>query len=247
MSPTNENLSQAIDAVAENASKQIATSQRQHVVRSHITRAIWLLLVVPLLAVALEASRWCAGLGEGSLMPWPLIIALSVAAPALWLMFKILSRKSHVDRLRALGTMDAALGSGERVVTADQFLQAEARDGFMQAAVEDAADWVERGRQKTLDQTASNTRLGWSLSAVPTAAILIVARVLLVRSPREIQVPIDARRLIRHNASPTNRADEQPTHRQGIVANQLGIQTEPRLRCQQAIEGVPLAQFITAQ
>ncbi|HIF33135.1 MAG TPA: hypothetical protein EYQ75_15965 [Planctomycetaceae bacterium] len=173
MNPTNKDLRQAIDEVAKNATKQLATYERQNVVRSQLPCSVLLLLIAPLLMVVLQALRWSLGLGIGEWFSWTAQIALSIFLPVSWLAMQAWRNKKQIHRVRALATMDAALGSSERVVTADQFLRYDSRDGFMQAAVEDAAKWVERGQRKNLNQQGNKVRLGWSMMAIPTAILIM--------------------------------------------------------------------------
>jgi len=171
-----QNLSQAIDAVAENASSQIAAGRRRRAVRGQVGRAIVFLVVVPIAALLWQLIRWAAGLPVGLGFSWFWCVALSLVLPVLWLAAKALSRRFEVDRLRALGAMDATLGASERVVTADQFLREPSPSGFMCAAVEDAQSWIERGRRATLKSEASTRiRTGVVLLAVPVAVLTLVA------------------------------------------------------------------------
>ena len=169
-----ENISDGIDAVAKNSSRQLATRQRQNVFRSLLSASILLILIVPVLAVIAQAIRWRAGLDAGQWFSWPLLVALSFTVPVLWLMARTLSCNTHVDRLGALGRMDSALGASERIVTADQFLKSDTRDAFMQAAVEDSAEWVKRGRLASFDPTAGKIQLGRSLAAIPLAFLIVI-------------------------------------------------------------------------
>jgi len=171
-----ENLNQAIDAVAENASSQIAADERQRAVRGQVGTTIVLLAVVPVVAALWQLVRWAAGLPAGVGFSWVWCIALSVALPVAWLAVKALTSRAEVDRLQALGAMDATLGSSERVVTADQFLQTSSPDGFMRAAVEDAESWIEQGRQARLkSRISTRIRTGAALLAVPVAILALAA------------------------------------------------------------------------
>lgn len=171
-----ENLNQAIDAVAENASSQIAAGERQRAVRGQVGTTMVLLAVVPVAAVLWQFVRWAAGLPAGMGFSWAWCIVLSVALPIVWLAVKALTIRAEVTRLRALGAMDASLGSSERVVTADQFLHESSTSGFMRAAVEDAEPWIEQGRQATLDsQTSTGIRTGAALLAVPVAILALAS------------------------------------------------------------------------
>jgi len=171
-----QKLGQAIDAVAENASGQIAAGRRRQAVRGHVGRALLMSAVAPVAALLWQPLRWAADLPAGMGFSWGWCIVLSLALPVAWLTAKALCSRARVDRLRALGAVDAALGSSERVVTADQFLRASAPSGFMRAAVEDAESWVKKGREATLEfGVSARIKTGASVAAVPVAVLALVA------------------------------------------------------------------------
>jgi len=175
-----KNLNHAIDAVAENASTQIVARKRRRAVRGQVGRALVLSAVVPVSALLWQVIRWGAGLPAGLGFSWIWCVALSFALPIVWLVAKALSGRCQIDRLQALGAMDATLGASERVVTADQFLREASPDGFMRAAVEDAQSWAERGRRATLSsETSSRIRTDAALLAVPVAILALVGAGLL--------------------------------------------------------------------
>jgi hypothetical protein len=184
MNSMDKDLRQAIDVVAENAAKQIATHRRQNLLRSQLSKSILLLLVAPVLMITVQALRWGVGLDVGLWFSWPSQIAMSITVPVLWLAAKSWQNKRQIDRRQALAAIDTALGASERVQTADQFLAAESRDGFMQAAVEDATEWVERGQHANFERTTTKIRLGWSTFAIPTAILLMIAAAWLAELSR---------------------------------------------------------------
>lgn len=154
---TTEKLVDDIDTVVWNASNQIDAVDERQFIRNQIPTAMWLLLAVPVLAVIIQCLRWAGGFGPSqifSLMTWAI---LACAVPAIWMVFRIANRPKTVSRTQALRETDQILGSCERIVTADHFLQQELRDGFMQAAVDDASDWAQRGCDARLQQTGSES------------------------------------------------------------------------------------------
>ena len=174
MSSKSEHVRQAIDAVAADACQQITTCRRWDSVRTAVAVSLPLILIAPLLAVVTQVIRWQAGLAAGQWFSWPALVALSLAVPVAWLIFRVMNSTPRVDRLRSLGAMDAALGASERLVTADQFLKSARRDAFMQAAVEDSVDWAARGRLTRLDTAANAIRPGWALATIPLALLIML-------------------------------------------------------------------------
>ena len=163
-------LSQDIDIVVANATAQIKAVDGKSFNRRLIPTALWMLLLVPAIAICLQALRWLLGYSASQLLPLGLWAILTCAVPAIWIFFKIKTRSSLVSRTQALRATDEQLGSSERILTADQFLQQDSRDGFMQAAIDDASQWAQRGRDAELEQLAAqpNTN-GVAFLAIPLA------------------------------------------------------------------------------
>lgn len=150
-------LSKDIDVVVSNATSQIKAVDGLTFNRRLIPTALWLLVVVPAVAVCLQGLRWLSGYSANELLPLALWALLTCAVPAIWVIFKIATRSSSVSRTQALRATDQQLGSSERILTADHFLQQESRDGFMQAAVDDASVWARRGRDADLKRSPADT------------------------------------------------------------------------------------------
>jgi len=127
--------------------------------------------------VSLQGLRWLLGYSASELLPIGLWAILSCAVPAIWILFKITTRPTSISRAQALRATDEELGSTERLLTADEFLHQDSRDGFMQAAVDDAFQWARRGREVDLKQLAAEpitNRI--SFLAIPSAiAVLLLA------------------------------------------------------------------------
>ena len=172
MSTTPQQCREAIDAVASHASRQIAKQRRQNAVRSGITIAVLTLAIGPLLTVLAQLIRWRAGLDAGRWFSWPVLCLASCIPPIVWLLLQARKSSSRVDRLAALGTMDAILGSSERIMTADQFLKSESPDAFMQAAIQDSTGWVTRGQSTQLELTPRSINVRGALCAIPLVALL---------------------------------------------------------------------------
>lgn len=151
-------LSQDIDVVVSNATAQIKSVDGKSLNRRLVPTALWLLVLVPAIAVCLQGLRWLIGYSASEILPLALWAVLTCAVPAIWVIFKIATRSLSVSRTQALRATDQQLGSSERILTADQFLKQESRDGFMQAAVDDAAQWARRGRDASLNRSSVDVR-----------------------------------------------------------------------------------------
>jgi hypothetical protein len=165
-----------IDAVADRATQQIAFRRRRRIARSQFASALWVLIAAPLIALFIQLARWAGGYPAGIGFSWTALTAATIAAPILWIAFRTLSRRVAVHRRQALRAMDESLGSCERVVTADQFLEVRNRTGFMQAAVEDAESWVESARTASLlSGEREPAPIRWAWAAVPLGCLVILA------------------------------------------------------------------------
>ena len=163
-------LSSDIDIVVVNATQQIESVDGKSFSRRLIPTALWMLLLVPAIAVCLQALRWLLGYSAHELLPLWAWGILTCAVPAIWIFFKIKTRHSSVSRAQAIRVTDQQLGSSERILTADQFLKEDSRNGFMQAAVDDASQWARRGRDAQLKQLAAETNTNrLAFLAIPLA------------------------------------------------------------------------------
>ena len=67
----------------------------------------------------------------------------------------VLTAKSAYGRQQALSLYDRQLKLQDRLVAADEFLGSENRNGFMDAAIEDASDSVQRAQRESLEALES--------------------------------------------------------------------------------------------
>lgn len=125
---------------------------------------------------------------------------LSVAGPVGWGAWRMASLAGgrRLDRRACLGAYDLQLGARDRLVTADEFLahvtRADASDHFRKAAIEDAADHIERASRATLE---CKPLPPWSLStaswaSIPAAVALIAVAAWLGGVASRIQAAPDA-------------------------------------------------------
>jgi hypothetical protein len=146
-------LTHDLDIVTMTLSNQIQTMDQRDFIRASMPTLLRLLMAMPLLAVLIQCIRWWTGVSAGWFFSWTTWAILTLLFPLAWLFARVLSHQVLVSRHRALRAADDQIGSSERLVTADDFLQQPKRDGFMQAAVEDAVPWAHRAREASLDQT----------------------------------------------------------------------------------------------
>ncbi|MEM8669032.1 MAG: hypothetical protein AAGG48_16035 [Planctomycetota bacterium] len=175
-------LKKDLDIVAMTVSHQIGTNDQGEYIRSCIPAALKLLVIVPVLAVLTQLFRWSTGVSEGWFFSWSVWGVMTVAVPLIWVAAKAMTFEATVSRQRALMAADETLGSSERIVTADHFLDQPSRDGFMQAAVEDASDWAHRARDTSLDPSKEQPWYGYlSYWPVPAAIAILALAALLAQ------------------------------------------------------------------
>lgn len=178
-------LSHDLEIVSMTLASQIQSQDRGDFIRDSIPSALKLLIVMPLFAILVQLFRWVTGVSAGWFFSWTSWSLLTVAVPLAWLFARVLTRQVDVSRHRALLAADKQIGSSERIATADHFMQRPSRDGFMQAAVEDAADWVGRAREASLDEESVRwTRSFLSLWPIPFAVIGLLIAAFLTQYAR---------------------------------------------------------------
>lgn len=169
-------IRQGLDEVADGAASQLRHAIAVDAVRGSAGRAASLLLIVPAIAVVAQVLRLLSGADAGRLFSW-WFVPLLVLPPAIFLAVRGAARHgAAVGRRRALAAVDRELRSGDRLLTADEFLAAPSRDGFMRAAIEDASAYVGPGRDAALVRTPVRIGLSWiERMAAPAAVALLVA------------------------------------------------------------------------
>lgn len=84
------------------------------------------------------------------------------------------TRKPAVDRSHAIGEWDLQLQLADRLTAADDFLARENRSPFMEAAVEDAANTIQRTRQANLQFEALPWQSSRMLMPLIAAILLLI-------------------------------------------------------------------------
>ncbi len=170
-------LNHDLEIVSLSFSHQLQSIEQRDFIRASVPTALILLMVGPLLAILVQLFRWATGVSAGWFFSWTFWGVVTLAIPLTWLFTRALTHQIAVGRDRALRAADQRIGSSERMVTADHFLQQSTRDGFMQAAVEDAEVWIDRARDVALDQPSTQSLGSWrALWPIPVAiASLFIA------------------------------------------------------------------------
>ncbi len=112
---------------------------------------------------------------------WP-AVALSVAVPPLVLVavYAVRSARFRVDRSAALALLDRAFRLKDRAVTAAEFVQTGGRDGFREAALQEAQPWLDRAAVAPIEGLPRAPQPGRRALLFPLVAALLLAGALSI-------------------------------------------------------------------
>ena len=210
-------LNHDLKIVALTVSNQIQSKDQGEYVRQCIPTFLKLLVVVPLIAILVQLFRWATGVSAGWFFSWPSWIVLTVAFPLAWLFARVLTRQVDVSRHHALSEADRQIGSSERIATAASFLEQPVRDGFMQAAVEDAAEWTKIARMASFNQKSERgTGALRSLWSIPIAISCLMLAAFLTQFARPLAPEESTLQAITAIAEPISVAIEPPPQEQNL-------------------------------
>ena len=157
----------------------IAARAQEHLQRESVAEAFFASLQrgVPLLpagAAMVFCARFAGPLGALptiglAIFPYLLYVALQTGEAIF---------AARVDRATALGRVDRELDLHDRLRTADEFLGAGTRTGFMDAAIADAESYLATALETELEDRARRTPTRGPLA--PTAAFLILLAALQI-------------------------------------------------------------------
>ena len=174
-----ESLGGNLDRLAERAGGVLSRARLTVRVRQVLSRTVSLLCLFALPGLLFELLRFLAGYAAPGLRWWQhaaLVLAFASVFAAGWLWRDY--RSHRFARGATLGLFDRQLGLANRLATADEFIVAPGRSGFMAAAIDDAVEPAERAMHSQaqpihVDRQWHLSR--WSLASVPgTAGLLLL-------------------------------------------------------------------------
>jgi len=172
---TNDRLRADLDDVARAAGAQLERASARDATRRGVGRALALMVVVPAIAVVVQAARLMLTRADTPGPSWWWLVPLTLVPAVAHLLRRFMTGRRVVNRGAALAAVDDQLASADRLRTADAFLAEPARSGFMQAAVEDATRFVEAGRAAGVTPPAARIHARiMERIAVPGAIALLV-------------------------------------------------------------------------
>ncbi len=174
--PKAKELQALLGDVAERAEAPLRQVRVTRDAAEFIEHGLLILFAVPALLVLVAVSQWLFGLEAVRFSPW--VVALAAIIPAVWyaLIRGAIIYFKPVDRRVALALADRQLHLQDRLTTADQFLGAEQRTGFMQAAIEDAQSVLDQALHADLERPETSARglraRGWMFAMLAIACFL---------------------------------------------------------------------------
>ncbi|QDU83828.1 hypothetical protein Pla163_09290 [Planctomycetes bacterium Pla163] len=187
---TNEGLREDLHDLAERTALDLAHRRAVRTASLVTSRSLWLVLLVPALAVVVALVLNLLRRPEhfwrtetlGEYVGTALLLSIGALVPLAALVAHRTWRayETRATRARALAVLDRHLGLADRLTTADEFLGFSGRNGFEMAAVEDARDVVSKARGTVLPQVAFGwrpRRPEWAVLALALALTLLAARI----------------------------------------------------------------------
>ncbi|MGD2018223.1 MAG: hypothetical protein PVJ89_08915 [Planctomycetota bacterium] len=164
-------LASDLDRIEAGAGDVLRRARARAAFAAAALRAAPLRALIPASLLALQLMVWGTG-GSPDLLPLPVLLVAVLLAPraaGAWAARAALG--GSISRRRALGEADRQLDLADRMVTADEFLAAEERTPFQQAAVEDAAARSARAADAALaapaaDAPGASLQRRWAAAAV---------------------------------------------------------------------------------
>lgn len=171
-------LEQRLDRLEERGRAVLTAAARDAAWRRAIHVAARASVVVPALWLVVALFRP---------VPIPFAILSTILAPMalLALVFARLMARHRVARGEALALVDRSLALKDRSVIAAEFLSGDASDGFRQAALQEAAPWLDRAVSTPVAAVGGAKaafRHGW---AWPLAALAILALAVVLQPARQ--------------------------------------------------------------
>ncbi|MEM7261951.1 MAG: hypothetical protein AAF488_08160 [Planctomycetota bacterium] len=168
-----------LDQIAERAESALRQTRVARRSTELVEHGLLILFLVPAVLWLVIVTQWAFG-------PEPIdlsigVVLLAAAIPALWytLVRGALVYFRPVERKTSLALADQQLDLNDRLTTADEFLERRDRDGFMQAAIEDAEQHLARATASEFRSPrtaiAPLRARGWVFASLALLAVIGIA------------------------------------------------------------------------
>ncbi len=201
-----ERLRRELDELQRNTARVIRAARARTALARGIDRALPLLVLVPIAWIALRLLGGGAEVDGLLLLPATLLIpALSVLALVLLAFFR------EVDSPAALALLDRELELEDRLQTAAEFLELEESSAFVEAAIEDAASFVQCAREASIRIEAERWHFDRRASAFVAASLVLLNLAAWIGWPSPPREPGLEQPLERPNEVASVVVHEEPT------------------------------------
>jgi len=164
-----EKLRRALSELHRNTALAMRAARTRTALACGVHRALPLLVLVPIAWILLKL------LGGGEEAGGLVLLPATVAIPALVvLVLTLRTFLREIPRAEALAVLDRRLDLEDRLQTAHEFLALERPDAFVEAALEDAASFVERARHAEIQLASERWRLDGRGAACIGASIALL-------------------------------------------------------------------------
>jgi len=144
--PGRDAMRRLFDELVERGTRLLRRRAVRRALADGMRRWWWTLPVVPLLLLLVQGARALAGAPDWA-PHWIPLLLVTLAVPAIPLVRDVLrARRKPVDRCAALGLFDGAAKAEERLVCADELIDSANPSGFVEAALQDAGDYLGKAR-----------------------------------------------------------------------------------------------------
>lgn len=178
-------LQTRLDAAARRGTEHITGRRAAAAFSKELRIGLLVLLVVPAFVFFVQVVQAVHGQAPWDVNGW-VVLLLTLAAPVFWLVVARLARETPApSRGAALALFDAEGHYADRLTAADQFLRVEtdARDDFMQAAIEDASSFAAQAERVELPPSKTAMPKGLEVLRLGGAALLMCLLVGLLGRP----------------------------------------------------------------
>lgn len=164
-----ERLRRALSELHRKTALSMRAARTRTAFARGVHRALPLLVLVPIAWILLRLF------GGGTEADGLVLLPATVALPALVVLVFVLRAFLHeTTRAEALAVLDRRLDLEDRLQTAHEFLALEHPDAFVDAALEDAASFVERARHAELQLASERWRLDGRAAACIGASLALL-------------------------------------------------------------------------
>ncbi len=216
-----------LDRLAERGAAHLRDVAVHDASERGIDRVIPYLFVAPVAFLFIQLLHWVHGEPRWDLPWYAILIAMLVVPGAMFLSRYLSARTRPVSRSAALAAFDRAGSLEDRMLTADEFLDRDEDNPFIDAALDDAEAHVDRAAALELkrpERLTFDEPRAWRLG---TAAFLTGLLVWMLGEPTHAGVPTPRTTRVAKTSVPADAAAEESDSAIERTTTQQTDRTEP--------------------